>query len=115
MYVAVALALCVVMHFLFKGFWSGSADIDVGVDRVKVNIQQAENLNQSITDGLSTAQREAGDITAGIGRAEDALSEASAAAGRIGRNLEESSKLLDDCERIIRAVEARNEAKAENT
>lgn len=116
MYVAAIALVCSCLYFLFCSmFGTGNDDgIKERMDRVKSDIRTAENLNQQLADGLSAAQRTSADITSGIARSESSIEEAAAAADRIGRNLEEARKLSDDCERIIRAVEQRNQASTQN-
>lgn len=116
MYVAAIALVCSCLYFLFSSmFGTGSGNaIKAGMDRVKGNMRTAENLNQQLANGLSAAQKTSADITSGIARSESSIEEATAAADRIGRNLEEARKLSDDCERIIRAVEQRNQASTQN-
>ena len=115
MYATAFALVCVGLFFLCKMFSTGNnSDIDAAMDRIKVDIRKAENINQSVIDGLSSAERTSADITSRIERSESAIDEASNAADRIARNLKESAVLLRRSEQIIREVEERNKAEAKN-
>lgn len=71
-----------------------------GSSAAQVQLQQAIGTQQSITEGVQGAEREAQAIREQVNSAREN-------AGQIDRNLKDAGAIIEDCQRILRQVEQR--------
>lgn len=114
-YVAIGAVICLLL--VAAGYYlcsrNGVPDNSIQIESAREQLEQAEEHQREITEGIDAAKERTEAIQGRIDQSQERIQAAEDRAGNIETNLSDADRIVAECQQILRNIRSRGEEKAE--